>query len=167
MMERSLQSATASVQKMAVSRPTNLPNLQKDTDQSTQELLQKLYKNGEYTHTHTHAHHTYSNSYKNGECTHTHTHTHTTHRQLKKKEKEKTQRILIFNFHHFLQRRFRLRWRNRRRCYDVTTWDRCRCLAPQVKEVCPDYLLSMTRYRVASTECCTGVVLIGLINKDM
>ena len=45
MMERSLQTATASVQKMAVSRPTNLPNLQKDTDQSTQELLQRLYKN--------------------------------------------------------------------------------------------------------------------------
>ena len=60
MMERSLQSATASVQKMAVSRPTNLPNLQKDTDQSTQELLQKLYKNGECTHAHTHAHHTCS-----------------------------------------------------------------------------------------------------------
>ena len=59
-MERSLQSATASVQKMAVSRPTNLPNLQKDTDQSTQELLQKLYKNGECTHTHIHAHHTCS-----------------------------------------------------------------------------------------------------------
>ena len=48
MMERSLQTATASVHKMAVSRPTNLPNLQKDTDQSTQKLLQKMYNNGEY-----------------------------------------------------------------------------------------------------------------------
>ncbi len=48
MMERSLQTATASVNKMAVSRPTDLPNLQKDTDQSTQELLHKLYKNGEW-----------------------------------------------------------------------------------------------------------------------
>ena len=46
MMERSLQNATTSVNKMAVSRPNNLPNLQKDTDQSTQELLQKLYKTG-------------------------------------------------------------------------------------------------------------------------
>ena len=85
-MERSLQSATASVQKMVVSRPTNLPNLQKDTDQSTQELLQKLYKNGEYTHTHTHAHRIHRNScknYKNCECTHTHIRTYTPHRQFK------------------------------------------------------------------------------------
>ena len=73
----------------------------------------------------------------------------------------------MFNFHHFLQPRFLLRWRNQRKSCDVTTWDRYRCLAPQVKEVCPDYLLSMTRYRVVSTECCTDVVLIELIHEAM